>query len=71
MARATSPSANPLRCGKCKEGLMGEKFFPWRPRVAFLMKCTILLFPLALYMMSKPDFYECPKCGHQKGTLWM
>ncbi len=50
---------------------MEERFFAWRPRVAFLMKCTILLFPFALYMMSKPDFYECPKCRHQKGTLWM
>jgi hypothetical protein len=51
--------------------MMREGHFPWRPRMAFIMKCTILLFPLALIIMSKPDYYECPKCSHKKGSWWM
>jgi hypothetical protein len=49
---------------------MEAAFWPWRPKVAFLMKCTLILFPLALLIMAKPDYYECPKCGRKKSTLW-
>jgi hypothetical protein len=26
---------------------------------------------MGLYLKSKPDWYQCPKCGHKKGALWM
>lgn len=69
--RARAFAEHPLRCPQCRQGMMREGHFPWRPRMAFIMKCTILLFPLALIIMSKPDYYECPKCSHKKGSWWM
>lgn len=65
------PSANPLRCPGCKEGLMEGKFWPWKHWVAPLMMLTIILFPLALMLRSKPDYYECPKCGRKKASMFM
>lgn len=59
------------KCGSCKEGRLQERYWPWKPKVALLMKCTLLLWPLATFLMSKPDFYECDGCGHKKGALWV
>jgi hypothetical protein len=59
------------RCTACKEGRFLDRYWPWKPRVALALKCTLLLWPLALFLMSKPDFYECDACGHKKGSLWM
>jgi hypothetical protein len=50
---------------------MEERFWPWKPRLALVLKCTLLLWPMALLLMARPDFYECPKCGHKKGSLWV
>jgi hypothetical protein len=72
MAGGRSGDANPLRCAKCKgEDRMQPRLFPWRKNVAFLMKCTILLWPVAVFITEKPDYYECPACGHRKGSLWV
>jgi hypothetical protein len=68
---APSSSANPLRCTQCKEEIMEEGFWGWKRPMATVMKCTIILWPMALLLMAKPDFYECPKCHHKKGSLWM
>ena len=59
------------KCTACKEGRMLERFYPWKPKVALALKCTLLLWPMALILMAKPDFFECEKCGHKKGALWM
>ena len=26
---------------------------------------------MGIFLKSKPDWFECPKCGHKKGALWM
>ncbi len=89
------PSANPLRCPKCNEGLMKEAFYSWKRALAPIMLLSVAAVPVAaiflgftiylapvglsaaivvgmgLYLKSKPDWYECPKCGHKKGALWM
>jgi hypothetical protein len=65
------PSANALRCTKCKEGTLKEGYFDPKPKIAFIMKCTLIGWPFALLLMAKPDFYECQKCGHKKGSLWV
>ena len=36
------------KCGQCKEGRLLERYWPWKPKVALVMKCTLLLWPLAL-----------------------
>jgi uncharacterized protein with PIN domain len=64
-------SSNPLRCQKCKEGWMAGSHWPWRRAIARFLKFTLLLLPVALLMLSKPDFYECPRCGHRKGAFWV
>ncbi len=64
------PSANPLRCPGCKEGLMEGRFWPWKHWLAPILMLTIILLPLGLLLKARPDYYECPKCGRKKGTLW-
>ena len=59
------------KCGQCKEGRLLERYWPWKPRLALVMKCTLLLWPLATFLLAKPDFYQCEKCGHKKGALWV
>ena len=59
------------KCGQCGEGRLLEGYWPWKPKVALVMKCTLILWPLALFLMAKPDFYQCEKCGHKKGALWV
>ncbi len=59
------------KCGQCKEGRLLERYWPWKPAMALLLKCTLLLWPLAMILMSKPDFYECDHCHHKKGALWV
>ena len=88
-------SANPLRCPKCKEGLLQEAFYPWKRSLAPIMLLSVLAIPIAaiflrftiylvpvgvsvaivcgmgFFLKSKPDWYECPKCGHKKGAMFM
>ncbi len=45
---------------------MEPRWFPWKPRLALVLKCTLVLFPLALMLMAKPDWDQCPKCGRKK-----
>lgn len=59
-------SANPLRCPGCNKGLMRAKFFGWKKPVSIALCCTVILIPMALYLMNKPDWYECPECGRKK-----
>ncbi len=51
------------------------------PAAALFLGFSLLLVPVAvsaaivcgmgLYLRMKPDWYECPQCGHRKGALWM
>ena len=59
------------KCPQCTDGRFLERFWPWKPKLALVMKCTILLWPLGALLTAKPDFYECDACGHKKGALWM
>lgn len=65
-ASATAP-----KCTQCKEGRLLERYWPWKPKLALVMKCTVLLWPLGAMLMAKPDFYECDACHHKKGALWV
>jgi hypothetical protein len=58
------------KCGRCPDGRLLERYWPWKPKVALAMKCTLVLWPVAMMLLSKPDFYECDACGHKKGALW-
>ena len=60
-----------MKCGQCKEGRMHERFFPWKSNVALVMKCTLLLWPVAAFLLARPDYYQCDHCGHKKGALWV
>jgi len=64
------PSANPLRCPGCKEGLMEARLWPWKRWLAPILMLTIILLPLGLILRAKPDYYECPKCGRKRGSFW-
>ena len=51
------------------------------PIAGFFLGFTYYLVPVAvsaaivigmgLFLKTKPDWFECPKCGHKKGALWM
>ena len=59
-------SPNPLRCPQCEEGLMEAGLFSWKKPLAIILFITIVLAPMGLYLLNKPDFYECPDCGRKK-----
>lgn len=45
---------------------MEARFWSWKHWLAPILMLTVLLFPLGILMKSKPDYYECPKCGRRK-----
>lgn len=61
--------ANPLRCPSCKKGLLEGRFLRWKRIVSVIMKYTLIFFPWGCYLMSRPDWYECPLCGRKKVFL--
>jgi len=64
-------AATYIKCPSCKEGRMVEKYWPWKGWMVPLLKCTLLLWPMALLLTSKPDWLECPKCGRKKVDMGM
>ncbi len=58
--------ANPLRCPSCKEALMRARFWPWKVRLSIFLKCTLLLWIWGDFLLQKPDWYECPRCGRKR-----
>ncbi len=59
-------SLNPLRCPSCNKGLMEARMFPWKKPVAIACFITLILSPMGFYLLTKPDWYECPACGRKK-----
>jgi hypothetical protein len=60
-----------LKCPSCKEGRLQARGWPAKARLCLVLKFTLVLWPVAALLMSKPDFYECGRCGHKKGALWV
>ena len=64
-------AATYIKCPSCKEGRMVEKYWSWKKWMVPALKCTLLLWPMALALTAKPDWLECPKCGRKKVDMGM
>lgn len=50
---------------------MEARFWTWKHWLAPILMLTIILFPLGILLKSKPDYYECPRCGRRKAAMFL